>query len=173
MKKEMKYKVLLCLLAGSVLSANTALAAEYNAAILGAEDVSNAYDSIKKQDGNNYTYTFTEDSVLEIDSDKYGIAIGKDIFSTVNTDSIVVAGANLNINIINKQVGTDANGYAISIGAGQQNKIIDMNNNNGYINVNTESNGDSAGAYGVGLLDGVSSNNNKIYIGDSSMNLSA
>ena len=33
MKKEMKYKVLLCLLAGSVLSVNTALAAEYTATI--------------------------------------------------------------------------------------------------------------------------------------------
>lgn len=33
MKKEMKYKVLLCLLAGSVLSANTALAAEYTETI--------------------------------------------------------------------------------------------------------------------------------------------
>ena len=33
MKKEMKYKVLLCLLAGSVLSVNTALAAEYTETI--------------------------------------------------------------------------------------------------------------------------------------------
>lgn len=33
MKKEVKYKVLLCLLAGSVLSANTALAAEYTKTI--------------------------------------------------------------------------------------------------------------------------------------------
>ena len=33
MKKEMKYQVLLCLLAGSVLSVNTALAAEYTETI--------------------------------------------------------------------------------------------------------------------------------------------
>lgn len=153
-----------------MLAANTAFAAEYNTPILGGEDADNTYNSIKTNTGNNYTYTFTEDSVIKISGDEYGIAIGT---NAINTDSITVAGANLNIDIVNEKLTTDANGYAISIGAGQQNKIIDMSNNNGYINVSTESGGDEARSYGVVFLDGATSNSNKIDIGDSFMNLSA
>lgn len=170
MKKNLRSKILLCVLAGGVLAANTALAAEYNTPILGGEDADNTYNSIKTNTGNNYTYTFTEDSVIKISGDEYGIAIGT---NAINTDSITVAGANLNIDIVNEKLTTDANGYAISIGAGQQNKIIDMSNNNGYINVSTESGGDEARSYGVVFLDGATSNSNKIDIGDSFMNLSA
>lgn len=173
MKKNIRSKILLCVLAGGVLAANTALAAEYTEyteAILGAEDVGNAYDEIKSSTGNNYTYTFTEDSVIKISGSEYGIAIGT---NAINTDSITVAGANLNIDIVNEQLTTDANGYGISIGAGQQNKIIDMSNNNGYINVSTESGGTYANSYGVVFLGDATSNSNKIDIGDSFMNLSA
>lgn len=170
MKKNLRSKILLCVLAGGVLAANTAFAAEYNTPILGGEDADNTYNSIKTNTGNNYTYTFTEDSVIKISGDEYGIAIGT---NAINTDSITVAGANLNIDIVNEKLTTDANGYAISIGAGQQNKIIDMSNNNGYINVSTESGGDEARSYGVVFLDGATSNSNKIDIGDSFMNLSA
>lgn len=170
MKKNLRSKILLCVLAGGVLAANTALAAEYNTPILGREDADNTYNSIKTNTGNNYTYTFTEDSVIKISGDEYGIAIGT---NAINTDSITVAGANLNIDIVNEQLTTDANGYGISIGAGQQNKIIDMSNNNGYINVSTKSGGDEARSYGVVFLDGATSNSNKIDIGDSFMNLSA
>lgn len=173
MKKNLRSKILLCVLAGGVLAANTALAAEYTKyteAILGAEDTGNIYNSIKSNTGNNYTYTFTEDSVIKISGGEYGIAIGT---NAINTDSITVAGANLNIDIVNKQLTTDANGYGISIGAGQQNKIIDMSGNYGYINVTTESGGDEANSYGAVFLDGVTANSNRIDIGDSFMNLSA
>ena len=170
MKKNLRSKILLCVLAGGVLAANTAFAAEYNTPILGGEDADNTYNSIKTNTGNNYTYTFTEDSVIKISGDEYGIAIGT---NAINTDSITVAGANLNIDIVNEKLTIDANGYGISIGAGQQNKIIDMSNNNGYINVSTESGGDEARSYGVVFLDGATSNSNKIDIGDSFMNLSA
>ena len=170
MKKNLRSKILLCVLAGGVLAANTAFAAEYNTPILGGEDADNTYNSIKTNTGNNYTYTFTEDSVIKISGDEYGIAIGT---NAINTDSITVAGANLNIDIVNEKLTTDANGYAISIGAGQQNKIIDMSGNYGYINVTTESGGDEARSYGVVFLDGATSNSNKIDIGDSFMNLSA
>lgn len=170
MKKNLRSKILLCVLAGGVLAANSAFAAEYNTPILGGEDADNTYNSIKTNTGNNYTYTFTEDSVIKISGDEYGIAIGT---NAINTDSITVAGANLNIDIVNEKLTTNANGYAISIGAGQQNKIIDMSNNNGYINVSTESGGDEARSYGVVFLDGATSNSNKIDIGDSFMNLSA
>lgn len=170
MKKNLRSKILLCVLAGGVLAANTAFAAEYNTPILGGEDADNTYNNIKTNTGNNYTYTFTEDSVIKISGDEYGIAIGT---NAINTDSITVAGANLNIDIVNEKLTTDANGYAISIGAGQQNKIIDMSGNYGYINVTTESGGDEARSYGVVFLDGATSNSNKIDIGDSFMNLSA
>ena len=177
MKKNLRSKILLCVLAGGVLAANTALAAEYTEyteAILGAEDTGNIYSSIKSNTGNNYTYTFTEDSVIKINGDKYGIAIGEaNTYNTVNTDSITVAGANLNIDIVNEQLTTDANGYGISIGAGQQNKIIDMSNNNGYINVSTESGGTYANSYGAVLLNGAGSSNNEIHIGDTVMDLYA
>ena len=173
MKKNLRSKILLCVLAGGVLAANTAFAAEYKEyteAILGAEDTGNIYNSIKSNTGNNYTYTFTEDSIIKISGGEYGIAIGT---NAINTDSITVAGANLNIDIVNKQLTTDANGYGISIGAGQQNKIIDMSGNYGYINVTTESGGDETNSYGAVFLDGVTANSNRIDIGDSFMNLSA
>lgn len=173
MKKNLRSKILLCVLAGGVLAANTAFAAEYTEyteAILGAEDTGNIYNSIKSNTGNNYTYTFTEDSVVKISGGEYGIAIGT---NAINTDSITVAGANLNIDIVNKQLTTDANGYGISIGAGQQNKIIDMSNNNGYINVSTESGGTYANSYGAVLLNGAGSSNNEIHIGDTVMDLYA
>ena len=170
MRKNLRSKILLCILAGGVLAANTALAAEYNSAIMGAEDTDNTFDSIKTSTGNNYTYTFTEDSVIKINGDEYGVAIGT---NAINTDSITVAGANLNIDIVNEQLSSDANGYGISIGAGQKNKIIHMSDNNGYINITTKSAGDNARSYGVVFLDGVTANSNKIDIGDSFMNLSA
>lgn len=173
MRKNLRSKILLCVLAGGVLAANTALAAEYTEyteAILGAEDTGNIYSSIKSNTGNNYTYTFTEDSVIKISGGEYGIAIGT---NAINTDSITVAGANLNIDIVNKQLTTDANGYGISIGAGQQNKIIDMSNNNGYISVSTESGGTYANSYGAVLLNGAGSSNNEIHIGDTVMDLYA
>lgn len=170
MKKNLRSKILLCVLAGGVLAANTAFAAEYNSAIMGAEDVDNTFDSIKTNTGNNYTYTFTEDSEIKINGDEYGVAIGT---NAINTDSITVTGANLNIDIVNEQLGSDANGYGISIGAGQKNKIIHMSDNNGYINISTKSAGDYSRSYGVVFLDGVTANSNKIDIGDSFMNLSA
>lgn len=170
MKKNLRSKILLCVLAGGVLAANTAFAAEYTETISGAEDTGDIYNSIKSKTGNNCTYTFAEDSVIKINGNEYGIAIGT---NAINTDSITVAGANLNIDIVNEQFTSDANGYGISIGAGQQNKIIDMSCNYGYINVTTESGGDEANSYGAVLLNGAGSSNNEIHIGDTVMDLYA
>ena len=83
MKKEMKYKVLLCLLAGSVLSANTALAAEYTETISGANDTS--YNAIKVQNGNEYTYNFNKGDSLKLTDSTNGIIIDNN-----NVDSITV-----------------------------------------------------------------------------------
>ena len=67
MRKDLKYKILLCLLAGSVLAANTAFAAEYTEQIRGDKD---SYGTeIKSTDGNgNYTYDFGESAELKINN---------------------------------------------------------------------------------------------------------
>lgn len=166
---------MLCVLAGGVLAANTALAAEYTEyteAILGAEDVGNAYDEIKSNTGNNYTYTFTEDSVIKISGGEYGIAIGED--NTVNTDSITITGTNINIDIVNEQLNTTADGYGISVGAGKDDKTIDMSKNDGIIRVSTISSTNSrATSRGAVLHDSGSNKNNTIHIGNAVMELSA
>lgn len=177
MKKNLRSKILLCVLAGGVLAANTALAAEYQAPILGAEDVDGTYTDadIKTNSGNNYTYTFTEDSIIKINGDKYGIAIGEDYtWNTVNTDSITIAGANLDIDIVNEQTSAMAYGYGISIGAGKDNKTIDMSTNNGIIKVNTTAS-TNWGAHSRGIIihDGGSNKNNTIHIGNIIMDLSS
>lgn len=175
MKKNLRSKILLCVLAGGVLAANTALAAEYTEyteAILGAEDVGNAYDEIKSNTGNNYTYTFTEDSVIKISGGEYGIAIGED--NTVNTDSITITGTNINIDIVNEQLNTTADGYGISVGAGKDDKTIDMSKNDGIIRVSTISSTNSrATSRGAVLHDSGSNKNNTIHIGNAVMELSA
>ena len=178
MKKNLRSKILLCVLAGGVLAANTALAAEYNSAIMGAEDADNTFDSIKTHTDNNYTYTFAEDSVLKIDGNKYGVAIGEDItWNKVNTDSITVAGENLNIDITNEQIDEQsepADGYGISVGTGKDNKTIDMSKNNGHIKVYTKTSTFTgrATSYGAVLFDSGNNTNNKIHIGNAIMDLS-
>ena len=60
MRKNLRSKILLCILAGGVLAANTALAADvYTETISGAND---SYGTgVKSSDGNgNYTYNFGE-----------------------------------------------------------------------------------------------------------------
>ena len=179
MRKNLRSKILLCILAGGVLAANTALAAEYNSAIMGAEDADRTFDSIKTNTGNNYTYTFTEDSVLKIDGNKYGIAIGDYLIQNeVHTDSITVVGENLNIDITNEQIeeqSVPAYGFGISVGPGKDNKTIDMSENNGYIKVYTKTSTSTGGAtsYGAVLFDSGSNTNNKLYIGNAIMDLSA
>ena len=64
MKKNLRSKILLCVLAGGVLAANTALAAEYTETISGAGDTS--YSEIKKQSENDYTYNFSDGDMLSL-----------------------------------------------------------------------------------------------------------
>lgn len=178
MKKNLRSKILLCVLAGGVLAANTAFAAEYTKyteAILGAEDTGNIYNSIKSNTGNNYTYTFTEDSVIKINGDEYGIAIGEDnTDNTVNTDSITITGTNINIDIVNEQLNTTADGYGISVGVGKDYKTIDMSKNDGIIRVSTISSTDwRATSRGAVLHDSGINKNNTIHIGNAVMELSA
>ena len=70
MKKNLRSKILLCVLAGGVLAANTALAStEYPEKIDGAED-KYADEGIRTDDGNgNYTYTFNDEYNVNVSSD--------------------------------------------------------------------------------------------------------
>ena len=70
MKKNLRSKILLCILAGGVLAANTALAStEYPERIDGAED-KYADEGIRTDNGNgNYTYTFNDGYNVKVSSD--------------------------------------------------------------------------------------------------------
>ena len=75
MKKNLRSKILLCVLAGGVLAANTALAAEYTETISGAGDTS--YSEIKKQSENDYTYNFSDGDMLKLNNAQSGIIISQ------------------------------------------------------------------------------------------------
>lgn len=75
MKKNLRSKILLCVLAGGVLASNTALAKEYTETISGANDTS--YNAIKEQNGNNYTYNFSNGDMLNLNNAQSGIIISQ------------------------------------------------------------------------------------------------
>lgn len=75
MKKNLRSKILLCVLAGGVLAANTALAAEYTETISGAGDTS--YSEIKKRSENDYTYNFSDGDMLKLNNAQSGIIISQ------------------------------------------------------------------------------------------------
>ena len=101
MKKEMKYKVLLCLLVGSVLSAHTALAAEYDVPFFGSNDDPGVYDDIRTNEGKEFIYDVGENAVLKVSANgtagdysknAYGMIIvsgtNPDWTNAANTDKI-------------------------------------------------------------------------------------
>ena len=66
MKKNLRSKILLCVLAGGVLAANTAFAAKvYTETISGAND--NYGTGVKSSDGATFIYDFGENAELKID----------------------------------------------------------------------------------------------------------
>ncbi|NJE34026.1 autotransporter outer membrane beta-barrel domain-containing protein [Megasphaera sp. SW808] len=178
MKKEVKYKVLLCLLAGSVLSANTALAAEYKVPFFGSNDDLGVYDDIKTNEGREYIYDVGENAVLKVSANgttgdysknAYGIIIvsgtNPDWTNAANTDKIAVLDS-LNINVTGNG-GNSAAGIAIQ-GSDVSNKTIDRSKGGDIIvrEIDTVSDGN---AYGVA----VKGSNNKILIGNSKLDISA
>ena len=87
MRKNLRSKILLCILAGGVLAANTALAAEYTEQINPATD--NYGMDIKTNDGNgNYTYDFGENAELNVNDERFAIVINENNKSDV--DEIVI-----------------------------------------------------------------------------------
>lgn len=178
MKKEVKYKVLLCLLAGSVLSANTALAAEYKVPFFGSNDDLGVYDDIKTNEGREYIYDVGENAVLKVSANgttgdysknAYGIIIvsgtNPDWTNAANTDKIAVLDS-LNINVTGNG-GNDAAGIAIQ-GSDVSNKTIDRSKGGDIIvrEIDTVSGGNADGV-------AVKGSNNKILIGNSKLDISA
>lgn len=118
MKKNLCSKILLCVLAGGVLAANTALAAEvYTETISGAND--NYTADIKTDDANgNYTYNFGENDKLNVNDERFAIFINENNKNDVNE---MVINTPLNIYLTNNTQ-IDAT-YGIYIGDSMGNNI--------------------------------------------------
>ena len=87
MRKNLRSKILLCILAGGVLAANTAFAAEYTEQINPATD--NYGMDIKTNDGNgNYTYDFGENAELNVKDNNFAIVVNEKNKSDVNEITI-------------------------------------------------------------------------------------
>ena len=87
MRKNLRSKILLCILAGGVLAANTAFAAEYMEQINPATD--NYGVGIKTDDGNGtYTYDFGENAELNVKDKNFAIVVNEKNKSDVNEITI-------------------------------------------------------------------------------------
>lgn len=178
MKKSLRSKILLCVLAGGVLAANTALAEEYNTPFLGSLDANGVYDRICTINGKVYTYNVGENGELIVsatgtsgDNSKnaYGILITKvtnpDWSNAENTDKITIADV-LDI-YVNGYNGNYAAGIAIQNDSSD--KVIDRSSG-GFIFVTETNDGqNSANAMGVDI----EGTNNEIFIGNSNLEITA
>lgn len=178
MKKNLRSKILLCVLAGGVLAANTAFAAEYNTPILGSLDANGVYDGICTINGKVYTYNVGEYAELIVsatgtsgDNSKnaYGILITKvanpDWSNAENTDKITIADI-LDI-YINGYNGNYAAGIAIQNDSSD--KVIDRSSGGFIFVTETDDGQTSANAMGVNI----EGTNNEIFIGNSNLEITA
>lgn len=144
MKKNLRSKILLCVLAGGVLAANTALAADvYTETISGAND---SYGTgVKSSDGNgSYTYNFNDGDSIVLTNPNFNPLTG--ISNSTAGNSMTING-----NIILSVTSTDPDqAYATGINNSQQLTIGDITIN---AQANAEENGTadvkSEGIYGV------------------------
>ena len=160
MKKNLRSKILLCVLAGGVLAANTALAADvYTETISGTDDTS--YSAIKEQNGNDYTYNFNDGDSLNLNNVQNGVVITPNS----NVDSITINGK-LDINLTGDKANTHTSVSGICADYNTDGKFIDYRDG-GNITLNVES--DTAYFAGGVLLAGT---NDEIKIGDSNISVS-
>lgn len=166
MKKNLRSKILLCVLAGGVLAANTAFAAKvYTETISGAND---SYGTgVKSSDGNgNYTYNFGENDKLDINDDSYGIYLN---YSEPNSTNKIIINDKLDISVTNKNNANATHGIYLQ---GNGDKEIDRSNG-GKINVFVDGSELNAFAMGSGVfLTALSdSDNNVIKIGNAEIDV--
>ena len=141
MKKNLRSKILLCVLAGGVLAANTALAAEYTETITGAND---SYGTgVKSSDGNgSYTYNFNDGDSIVLTNPNSNSLTG-----ISNSAGSITINGNITLSVTS----TDSNqAYATAINNSKQLTIGDITiiaqanaEENGTANVKSE------GIYGV------------------------
>lgn len=178
MRKNLRSKILLCVLAGGVLAANTALAEEYNTPFLGSLDANGVYDRICTINGKVYTYNVGENGELIVsatgtsgDNSKnaYGILITKvtnpDWSNAENTDKITIADV-LDI-YVNGYNGNYAAGIAIQNDSSD--KVIDRSSGGFIFVTETDDGQNSANAMGVDI----EGTNNEIFIGNSNLEITA
>lgn len=164
MKKNLRSKILLCVLAGGVLAANTALAAEYTEISSGNENYST---EIKSSDVNgNYTYNFGQEAKLVINNESRGISLDYNENSTANK---IIINDKLDISITNKNNANATHGIYLQ---GNGDKEIDRSNG-GNINVLVDGSELNAFAMGSGVfLTALSdSDNNVIKIGNAEIDV--
>lgn len=168
MKKNLRSKILLCVLAGGVLTANTALAAKvYTETISGAND--NYGTKIKTDESNGiYKYNFGENAELNVNNENFAIFINENNKNDVNE---IVINTPLDIYLTNNtqihgtygiyiddNTGADISGKVIDRSGGGIIKVVsdkrELNENSGTI------------VRGVGVLSG---NNNIVKIGNATV----
>lgn len=163
MKKNLRSKILLCVLAGGVLAANTALAAEYKEYTESISSGNENYSTeIKSSDANgNYTYNFGQEAKLVINNESRGISLDYTENSTANK---IIINNKLDISVTNKDNANSTYGLYLQSNG---DKEIDRSGG-GNINVLVEDSESSAFAMGSGVfLTALSdSDNNVIKIGN-------
>lgn len=163
MRKNLRSKILLCILAGGVLAANTAFAAEYTETISGDKDTS--YNAIKDVNGNDYTYNFTDGDSLKLTDSTNGIIIDNN-----NVDSITVNNSlDLYMDNTNYDVWKSSGMAGIVINNTSDSTIKKTNGGNITINVNNCDGKTFSEVSGVKIAIGTS--NNTIEIGNSQINV--
>lgn len=160
MRKNLRSKILLCVLAGGVLAANTAFAKEYTESISSGNE--NYSTEIKSSDVNgNYTYNFGPDAKLFINNESRGISLDYTENSTANK---IIINNKLDISVTNKDNANPTYGLYL-----QSNGDKEINRSGGgNINVLVEDSESSAFAMGSGVfLTALSdSDNNVIKVGN-------
>lgn len=163
MRKNLRSKILLCILAGGVLAANTALAAEYKEYTESISSGNENYSTeIKSSDANgNYTYNFGQEAKLVINNESRGISLDYTENSTANK---IIINNKLDISVTNKDNANPTYGLYLQSNG---DKEIDRSGG-GNINVLVEDSESSAFAMGSGVfLTALSdSDNNVIKIGN-------
>lgn len=165
MKKNLRSKILLCVLAGGVLAANTAFAAEYTESISSGNE--NYSTEIKSSDANgNYTYNFGQEAKLVINNESRGISLDYTENSTANK---IIINNKLDISVTNKNNDNATHGIYLQ---GNGDKEIDRSNG-GNINVLVDGSELNAFAMGSGVfLTALSdSDNNVIKIGNAEIDV--
>ena len=162
MKKNLRSKILLCVLAGGVLAANTAFAAEYKEYTESISSGNENYSTeIKSSDANgNYTYNFGQEAKLVINNESRGISLDYTENSTANK---IIINNKLDISVTNKDNANPTYGLYL-----QSNGDKEIDRSGGNINVLVEDSESSAFAMGSGVfLTALSdSDNNVIKIGN-------